>query len=172
MNMMRFNMKTFRTLAIGCALFFGLSASGHAFEKGDKIADFTLPGKAGTVKLSDMAGSVIYLDFWASWCGPCRQSFPWMNQMQAKYKAKGFQVLAVNLDTKTDDAIKFLAQVPANFTVAFDPKGQTPRVYGVKGMPTSFLIDRNGKVLLQHAGFRPADEEELERQIQAALGGK
>jgi len=170
--MKRFPFKTCRAALFALVLSVGLSANAHAFGKGDKAADFTLPGKAGTVKLSDMAGSVIYLDFWASWCGPCRQSFPWMNQMQAKYKTKGFQVLAVNLDTKTDDAIKFLAQVPANFTVAFDPKGQTPRVYGVKGMPTSFLIDRNGKVLLQHAGFRPADEEELERQIQAALEGK
>jgi cytochrome c biogenesis protein CcmG, thiol:disulfide interchange protein DsbE len=170
--MKRFPFKTCRAALFALVLFVGLSVNAHALDKGDKAADFTLPGKAGMVKLSDMAGSVIYLDFWASWCGPCRQSFPWMNQMQAKYKAKGFQVLAVNLDTKTDDAIKFLAQVPANFTVAFDSKGQTPRVYGVKGMPTSYLIDRNGKVLWQHVGFRPADKEELEKQIQAALGGK
>uniref|UniRef100_UPI000198F7C9 Putative Thiol:disulfide interchange protein DsbE n=1 Tax=Chlorobaculum tepidum (strain ATCC 49652 / DSM 12025 / NBRC 103806 / TLS) TaxID=194439 RepID=UPI000198F7C9 len=142
-----------------------------SLDKGDKAPDFALPGKTGVVKLSDKTGSVVYLDFWASWCGPCRQSFPWMNQMQAKYKAKGFQVVAVNLDAKTGDAMKFLAQVPAEFTVAFDPKGQTPRLYGVKGMPTSFLIDRNGKVLLQHVGFRPADKEALEQQILAALGG-
>jgi thiol-disulfide isomerase/thioredoxin len=144
----------------------------QAFEKGDNAADFTLPGKQGMVKLSDKTGSVIYLDFWASWCGPCRQSFPWMNRMQAKYKSKGFQIIAVNLDAKTDDAMKFLEQVPADFTVAFDSKGQTPRAYGVKGMPTSFLIDRSGKILLQHAGFRPDDREELEKQIQAALEGK
>jgi peroxiredoxin len=92
--------------------------------------------------------------------------------MQAKYKSKGFQIIAVNLDAKTDDAMKFLEQVPADFTVAFDSKGQTPRAYGVKGMPTSFLIDRSGKILLQHAGFRPDDREELEKQIQAALEGK
>lgn len=144
----------------------------HAFEKGDKAADFTLPGRQGIVQLSDKAGSVVYLDFWASWCGPCRQSFIWMNQMQAQYRSKGFQVLAVNLDARTDDAMKFLAAVPADFTVAFDSKGQTPRVYGVKGMPTSFLIDRSGKVIMRHVGFRPADREELEKQILAALEGR
>lgn len=170
--MKRLTLNTFRATLFVLMLSFGLNTSAHAFEKGDKAPDFALPGKTGVVKLSDKTGSVVYLDFWASWCRPCRQSFPWMNEMQAKYKSKGLQVVAVNLDAKTGDAMQFLAQEPAEFAVAFDSKGQTPRVYGVKGMPTSFLIDRNGKVLLQHAGFRPADKEELEKQILAALGGK
>jgi len=167
-------MKLKRTWAVFTTLivFLAMSANAFALGNGDKAPDFSLPGKQGTVKLSDKAGAVIYLDFWASWCGPCRQSFPWMNQMQAKYKSKGFQVVAVNLDAKSDDAMKFLAQVPADFTVAFDSKGQTPKVYGVKGMPTSFLISRNGKILMQHAGFRPDDRQGLEKQIQAALEGK
>jgi peroxiredoxin len=142
----------------------------YALEKGDKAPDFSLPGQQGTVNLSHQAGKVIYLDFWASWCGPCHQSFPWMNQMQSKYRSKGLEVIAVSLDGKTEDARKFLAQMPPGFTVAFDSKGETPRLYGVKGMPTSFLIDRNGKVLYQHAGFRPADRDEIEKQIQTALG--
>jgi thiol-disulfide isomerase/thioredoxin len=170
--MKRFNLKKTGAAVIAFVISFGLSSNAFALDKGDKVVDFSLPGKQGTVKLSDKTGSVIYLDFWASWCGPCRQSFPWMNQMQAKYKSKGFQVVAVNLDARTDDAMKFLAQVPADFTVAFDSKGQTPRFYGVKGMPTSFLIDRSGKVLLQHIGFRPADKEDIEKQIQSALEGK
>jgi cytochrome c biogenesis protein CcmG/thiol:disulfide interchange protein DsbE len=170
--MIPFKHKSVRRMLIALVLSCGLSANAYALVKGDKAADFSLPGKQGTVKLSDKTGSVIYLDFWASWCGPCRQSFPWMNQMQAKYKSKGFQVIAVNLDAKTDDAMKFLAQVPADFTVAFDSKAQTPRVYGVKGMPTSFLIDRSGKILMVHLGFRPDEKEALEKQIQAALEGK
>jgi peroxiredoxin len=92
-----------------------------------------------------------------------------MNQIQAKYSAKGLKVVAVNLDARNGDAMKFLAQNPANFTVAFDSKGQTPKVFGVKGMPTSFLIDKSGKILKMHLGFKPADMEEMERQIQAAL---
>lgn len=163
--------KRFASLLIALVVAMG-SSDVNAFEKGEKAADFSLPGKQGMVRLSDRVGSVVYLDFWASWCGPCRQSFPWMNQMQAKYKAKGFQVIAVNLDARTPDAMKFLALNPADFTVAFDSKGLTPKVYGVKGMPTSFLIDRNGKVLSRHLGFRPDDREELEKQVQTALEAK
>ena len=167
--MKRFRFDILRNALFALALSCTLIVNAHALDKGDKAVDFTLPGKVGTVKLSDNAGSVIYLDFWASWCGPCRQSFPWMNQMQAKYKSKGLQVIAVNLDARNGDVMKFLAQVPADLTVAFDPKGQTPRLYGVKGMPTSFLIDRSGKVLSRHLGFRADDTVDLERQIQAAL---
>lgn len=157
---------------IALLLAFSFSLEARAFEPGDTAADFTLPGKAGSVQLSSMKGSVVYLDFWASWCGPCRQSFPWMNQIQANYKAQGLRVVAVNLDAKTDAATKFLSQVPAGFTVAFDPNGKTPRVYGVKGMPTSFLIGRDGKILFRHEGFRPDDRAALEQKIQAALEGK
>lgn len=167
-----FTRKIFRSSFIALAVCCGLSSNAPALEKGELAPDFSLPGKQGVVKLSDKAGSVVYLDFWASWCGPCRQSFSWMNQMQAKYKARGLQVVAVNLDARTGDAMKFLAQNPADFTVAFDSKGQTPRVFGVKGMPTSFLIDRNGRVLEQHLGFKPADTIETEKQIQSALEGR
>jgi|WetSurMetagenome_2_1015567.scaffolds.fasta_scaffold192437_2 cytochrome c biogenesis protein CcmG, thiol:disulfide interchange protein DsbE len=169
--MKTFMLKTFKTALVALAVSCSLSTTAFALNQGDKAADFSLPGKQGQVKLSDTAGSVVYLDFWASWCGPCRQSFPWMNQMQAKYSAKGFKVVAVNLDAKNDDAMKFLAQNPANFTVAFDSKGQTPKVFGVKGMPTSFLIDKSGKILAVHLGFKPADKEEMENRIQKALGG-
>jgi peroxiredoxin len=170
--MTQFKQKKVRAAFFALVVSSCLGTNAFALDKGDKAPDFSLPGKQGTVKLSDKTGSVIYLDFWASWCGPCRQSFSWMNQMQAKYKTKGFQVVGVNLDARTEDATRFLAQNPADFTIAFDSKGQTPKVFGVKGMPTSFLIDRSGKILLLHAGFRPADREELEKQIQAALEGK
>ena len=124
------------------------------------------------VKFSNTAGSVVYVDFWASWCGPCRQSFPWMNAMQDKYRSQGLQVIGVNVDAKSDDVKKFLAQNPAKFTVAFDANGLTPKSYGVKGMPTSFLVGRDGKVILQHQGFKEADRELLEKQIKAALEAK
>lgn len=92
--------------------------------------------------------------------------------MQEKYRSKGFKVIGINLDAKTDDAKKFLAQTPAHFTVAFDSKGENARGYSEKGMPTSFLIDRNGRILLQHQGFRESDREELENSIKAALEDK
>jgi thiol-disulfide isomerase/thioredoxin len=162
--------KTFKAFLLTLFVSCGLNTTSYAFEKGDKAPDFSLPGAQGTVSLSHEAGKVIYLDFWASWCGPCHQSFPFMNQLESKYKSKGLEVIAISLDGKTDDARKFLAQMPASFTIAFDSRGETPKIYGVKGMPTCFLIDRNGKILFQHAGFRPADKDEIEMQIQAALG--
>lgn len=146
-----------------------ISTPALALDVGGQAPDFELPSTQEPVKLSKTQGQVIYLDFWASWCGPCRESFPWMNNMQAKFKQKGLQVIAINLDAKNDDAQKFLSQHTAQFTVLFDPKGVTPRQYGVKGMPTSFLIGKDGKILVQHLGFNNTDRAELEQKIQAAL---
>lgn len=123
----------------------------------------------GQISLNQFKGKVVYLDFWASWCGPCRKSFPWMNAMQSKFSAQGLQVVGINLDEKTEDGVRFLKETPAQFSVAFDPKGVTPVLYGVKGMPTSFLIGRDGKVIFEHNGFNDADRAELEKKIAVAL---
>lgn len=164
--------KKLGTLLVGGLLCFSFSGTSYALQAGSQAPDFSLPGAQGTVSMSSTAGSVVYVDFWASWCGPCRQSFPWMNSIQEKYRAQGFKVIGVNVDGKNEDAKKFLAQNPAKFAVAFDSKGVTPKSYGVKGMPTSFLIGRDGKVISQHLGFKEADREELEKQIKAALEAK
>lgn len=139
---------------------------------GQPAPAFELPGPAGAVRLEQYQGKLVYLDFWASWCGPCRHSFPWMNEMQAKYGAQGLQVVGINVDAKTDDARSFLANTPARFVVAFDPAGAAPRQYGIKGMPSSVLIGPDGKVLFEHSGFREGDRAELESRIRAALGAK
>jgi len=142
----------------------------RALDVGQAAPAFSLPAQGGgQTTLADLKGQVVYLDFWASWCGPCRQSFPWMNDMQAKYGAKGLKVLAVNLDAKTADAEQFLTQVPAHFLVAFDAKGETPARYAIKGMPSSVLIGADGKVIAMHAGFKAEEREALEKQIAAAL---
>lgn len=154
-------------LAIVLAL---CAASAQALEKGAPAPQFDLQGLDGAVKLAKLQGKVVYVDFWASWCGPCRQSFPWMNEMQAKYGARGLQIVGVNVDANSADARQFLAATPARFTIGFDPQGATPRSYGIKGMPSSVLIGPDGKVLLEHSGFRDADRAELEAKIQSALG--
>ena len=117
-------------------------------------------------------GKAIYVDFWASWCGPCKQSFPWMNAMQDKYGAKGLQVIAVNVDAKRADADRFLLKTPATFQIVYDAKGDSARSYAVKAMPTSLLIDRNGRVSYVHAGFRDEDRADLEAKINDALNKK
>lgn len=143
-----------------------------AVDAGQGAPAFALPGQTGTLSLSTYKGKTVYLDFWASWCGPCKQSFPWMNDMQARYEAKGLQVLAINLDQKPEDAQAFLQANPARFAVAFDPAGKVPKAYAIKGMPTSVLIGPDGKVLMVHSGFKQEQAGELEQHIQQALAGK
>ena len=142
-----------------------------ALNVGDTAPSFTLPTStpAAAVDLAKLKGKIVYVDFWASWCGPCKQSFPWMNDMQAKYAARGLVIVAINVDAKQADAERFLATTPAKFTVAYDAKGQTPKQFDVKAMPTSYLIDGEGKVLLIHAGFRDSDRAALEAAIDSAL---
>jgi thiol-disulfide isomerase/thioredoxin len=154
---------------LAAAAVFLWTAQAVALEPGQPAPGFELNGLDGAVRLEQDRGKLVYLDFWASWCGPCRQSFPWMNQMQAKYGAQGLQVIGINLDTKTDEARSFLSSTPARFIVAFDPAGVAPRNFGIQGMPSSVLIGRDGKVVFEHAGFREADRAELENKITSAL---
>ena len=111
-----------------------------------------------------------YVDFWASWCGPCRQSFPWMNEMHAKYGASGLHVVAVNVDAKRELAQEFLVRHPAQFLVAYDPGGALAKALEVKAMPTSLLVDSRGTVLLVHEGFLSKDRAPLEAAIVSAMG--
>ena len=157
--------------AIALCVAVGLIPAGPvtAVEAGTTAPAFELAGQNGLLRLANFQGKVVYLDFWASWCGPCRQSFPWMNDLQKKYADQGLQVISVNLDAQRADADRFLRAVPANFAIAFDPAGLTPRQYGVKGMPTSFLIGRDGKVITQQVGFRPSESSALEQKIRDTL---
>ena len=143
-----------------------------AIEAGHPAPEFDLPGRLSAVKLSDYKGKTVYQDFWASWCGPCKQSFPWMNDMQTRYSAKGLRVVGINVDQKTDDAKAFLKDTPASFDVAFDQGGKTPKAYAIKGMPTSVLIGPDGRVLSVHSGFKDEQRAELERQIKQAMNLK
>lgn len=170
-------MRSFRRLPgvawLVLACWAGLPASALAATVGQPAPEFELRGQgAAPVKLSGLRGKVVYVDFWASWCGPCRQSFPWMNDMQAKFAARGFHIVAINLDAKDADAQKFLAETAGKFQIAFDNKGVTPKLYGVKGMPTSYLIDREGRVVYEHAGFNLSKTGELEKQIEKLLDTK
>jgi DsbE subfamily thiol:disulfide oxidoreductase len=122
-----------------------------------------------SIDLHSLKGQVVYVDFWASWCGPCRKSFPWLNQMQAKYGAKGFKVIAVNVDNERKLADAFLKEHKAEFTIGYDPSGDLAKAFGVQGMPSSYLIDRQGVIRFSHVGFREKDVGSLEENIQSLI---
>lgn len=126
--------------------------------------------ESSTDHIPNLQSKVILLDFWASWCGPCRQSFPWMNEMKDKYGNKGLQILAINLDSEQDDAKEFLSEVTANFGIRFDDDGASAELLGVEAMPMSYLLDRNGKVLHRMAGFNSDKQALHERHIRESLG--
>ncbi len=122
--------------------------------------------------LAALKGKVVYVDFWASWCEPCRQSFPWMNDMQREFAKDGLVVIAVNVDHERDDAEQFLRKYAPEFKISYDPEGAVAERFHVRGMPTSFLVDRTGKVTASHAGFRPKDRAPLEQQIRSLLAAQ
>lgn len=131
--------------------------------------DVPLAMADGQHQLADYRGQVVYLDFWASWCKPCQRSFPWMNAMQNKYADRGFTVIAINVDTERELADAFLAAMPAEFPVAFDPQGNAPALYRVPGMPTSYLIDHTGQLRLAHQGFHVQKQAQYEQEIVALI---
>jgi thiol-disulfide isomerase/thioredoxin len=122
------------------------------------------------LNLSNYDGKVVIVDFWASWCVPCRRSFPWMNAMQNKYRGDGLVIIAVNLDRNAEDAARFLAKYPAKFEIVYDPEGALAKKYGVEVMPSSIIIGRNGESIERHAGFKVKRQDEYEATIRAALG--
>jgi thiol-disulfide isomerase/thioredoxin len=124
---------------------------------------------SGPFDLSDYEGRVVIVDFWASWCVPCRRSFPWLNAMQEKYADDGLVVIGVNVDREPEDAAEFLRDYPASFRITYDTRGSLAKEFGVQGMPSSFVIGRDGTVKNEHLGFKVKRQDEYEAAILAAL---
>ena len=122
--------------------------------------------------LESYQGRVVYLDFWASWCAPCRQSFPWMQAMKNVYGNEGLTVIAINLDHDRADAERFLRDFHPDFDVHFDPRGILAEKFNVVGMPTSVVVDRHGVRRFTDIGFRSADRGAYEGQLRELLAEK
>lgn len=141
-----------------------------AVERGALAINFTLPEiTGGEINLEDYKGQVVYLDFWASWCKPCVQSFPALDELRAKFKAQGFEVIAVNLDHKLEKAEQFIHNNPVSYPLAYDQQATVAKAYNVQAMPSGFFIDRKGIIRLVHKGFNKGDEKKIEKAIKLLL---
>jgi len=145
-----------------------------ALEEGDRAPVFSAPALTGdgNIDLGEHRGKIVYLDFWASWCGPCLTSIPEIEEMRAEFPEDDFQIIAINLDQKAKKALRFLKKNPIGYPSASDPKGRLPAQFGVDTMPTSYLIDRDGVIRYVHRGFSRGDGSRLRSEIRSLLGAQ
>jgi peroxiredoxin len=145
----------------------------HAVKPGDRAPDFTLKTLDGTaVRLSSLKGQVVVLDFWASWCVPCKKELPALDGLARRWKdaGKAVTVIAVGIDKERGKAEKLLSGLKiANLTVLLDPDGKTPAAYDVPTMPSSYVIDAKGIIKHVHAGYSNGDERKIQSEVEALL---
>ena len=118
---------------------------------------------------SQLKGKVVYVDFWASWCGPCRKSFPWMKELAARYQDKGLKIVTVNLDRDRKAADKFIAEYQIPYDVVFDVSGDIAKRYELDAIPSSYVYGRDGKLKSSHRGFDPNKVAEIDSVISSLL---
>ena len=164
-------MKTCNGLvAIILAMGLLVSSLATADVSGTTAPDFTLKSRSGeNIRLEYLRGEVIMLNFWASWCGPCRQEMPHMDAIEEEFRDYGFRVLAVNVDQNRDDAKRFLESVPVDFAILWDHDSTVSELYDVQAMPTTVMIDRNGQARHVHHGYQPGYEDDYRTQIRELI---
>lgn len=143
-----------------------------ALEEGDKIPEFDIASiyeNQPNISLKDLEGKTLFIDFWASWCAPCITSLPLYNEIYDKYQDQGLEVIAVNVDNPIEDGLDFLLDTPLDFLIPQDPEGDVSEMFGVIGMPSSYLVSPDGSVRLVHMGFRNGDIDIIEEEIQKVL---
>jgi peroxiredoxin len=156
--------RRFPALALTLLLATGVQAAGTA------APDFALPARdGGTVHLSSLKGQVVMINFWATWCGPCRQEMPLLAKLQAKYEPLGFTLLGVNIEPDSTAAQEWLKGMTVDFPILFDRQNDVAAHFGVQGMPSSVFIDRTGNVRYVHQGYRPGDESKYADMIRALV---
>ena len=132
--------------------------------------NFELAAMVGNaVNLSQYKGQVVMINFWATWCGPCRQEMPLLEQLYKKYKPMGFAMLGVNVEPDSSGATEWLKATPVTFPILFDTDSKVSKLYAVSGMPSTVIVDRKGQVRFLHRGYKPGDENEYLNQIRALV---
>ncbi len=159
------NLRPVRSLIVILVIFVITIPAVYAGESTDSINSIkeALPDSIA------LDGKVVYVDFWASWCVPCRQSFPWMHTIYDKYHRDGLEIVAVNVDKDHASAMKFLEEHKAVFPILFDSTGSLAKLYELEAMPTSFIYDRDGHLVQRNRGFRQEETEGVERTLQTLL---
>ncbi|MDH3388767.1 MAG: TlpA family protein disulfide reductase [Gammaproteobacteria bacterium] len=155
---------------LSLALVFFLSISGMGLASAASVKgpapNFTLKSLSGeNLKLSEMTGNVVLINFWASWCGPCREEMPLLNALHKKYEPLGFTVIGVNVEEDVNNARGFLKSFPVNFPVLLDNTNKVSKQYNVIAMPTTVVVDRDGNMRYLHKGYKPGDEDKYTKMV-------
>lgn len=135
---------------------------------------FCTPDKFGSsekLNFNELPGRFIYIDFWASWCEPCRESFPFLNDLKKQFESKGVTVVGINVDKHSEDAVKFMNGNKPNFIIASDTGGACAKTMNLKAMPSSYILNQAGEVVYEQKGFRRADIDKIKEKIQQLLDG-
>ncbi|UTW45284.1 TlpA family protein disulfide reductase [bacterium SCSIO 12696] len=136
----------------------------------DEAPDFTLKSHGGdNLRLAEQRGNVVMLNFWASWCGPCKQEMPLLDELYQRYSRAGFTILGVNVERDTEDALQVLNDIPVTFPILFDTESIVSKAYDVSAMPTTVMIDRDGNIRHLHKGYKPGYEDEYRKQIKQLI---
>ena len=141
-----------------------------ASSPGTAAPDFTLKSSSGdNLRLSDYRGEVVMINFWASWCAPCRQEMPLLDELYKEYQPLGFTILGVNVEEDSSQARKMLGDIPVSFPVLFDNSSKVSKLYDVVAMPSTVLVDRDGNIRYLHQGYKPGYEETYQEQVRALI---
>jgi thiol-disulfide isomerase/thioredoxin len=160
------------TGAVASALLLTVPASGAGSSSSGPAPQFSLDSRAGSkISLAQYKGQVVMLNFWASWCGPCRQEMPLLENIYKKYNKMGFTLIGVNVEPDSKDAEGFLKQLqtPVSFPVIYDKDSTVSKAYDVQGMPSTVIIDRKGNIRMLHRGYKPGDENEYLDSIRSLV---
>jgi peroxiredoxin len=168
-------MKRMKVVLLGVLLvampgFFAGSSLASSGLTGQEAPDFVLKSASGTnMRLSEYRGNVVMINFWATWCGPCRQEMPLLDDLYSRYERVGFSLLGVNIDDDSSRAMQMAEELGVSFPVLFDERKEVSKLYQVEAMPVTVLVDREGKVRHVHLGYKPGYEEKYLTEIRSLL---
>ena len=163
-------LKPARAILLAICCIYAWSGVAESATISGSAPNFTLKSLSGkNIKLSELTGNVVLINFWASWCGPCRQEMPFLNAIHNKYKPLGFTVLGVNVEEQVANAKSFISERPVDFPILLDSKNRVSKLYEVIEMPTTVVIDRDGKIRFIHQGYQAGDEVKYRKMVKTLV---